>query len=123
IVVDHLGRAYHPILGGDIARYNPKTDAVERLTQTIDRKKPGPETFLAHAESHPINWDITPDGKTLYSVPMKDNRLYAYDLTQDGNVLRGRDLGPLVPGATRTDCRAMCVGPTGEVWAALVADL
>ena len=26
IVVDHLGRAYHPILGGDIARWDPKTE-------------------------------------------------------------------------------------------------
>src|SRR3712207_7691242 len=26
IVVDHLGRAYHPILGGDIARYDPRTE-------------------------------------------------------------------------------------------------
>ena len=38
IVVDHLGRAYHPILGGDIARYDPKTDKLERLKQTIDGK-------------------------------------------------------------------------------------
>src|SRR5262249_24817535 len=36
IVVDDKGRAYHPILGGDIARYDPATDKLERLKQTID---------------------------------------------------------------------------------------
>ena len=35
IVVDYLGRAYHPILGGDIARYDPHSDKLERLRQTI----------------------------------------------------------------------------------------
>src|SRR5262249_28014556 len=47
IVVDHLGRAYHPIRGGDIARYDPKTDKVERLKQTIDGKAPTKESHLA----------------------------------------------------------------------------
>jgi hypothetical protein len=37
IVVDWLGRAYHPLLGGDIARYDPKTDKLERLQQ--DRRQ------------------------------------------------------------------------------------
>src|SRR5262245_60819704 len=46
IVVDYLGRAYHPILGGDIARFDPKSDKVERLKQTIDGKSPTPESRL-----------------------------------------------------------------------------
>src|SRR5260221_11733467 len=40
IVVDHLHRAYHPMLGGDIVRYDPKAGKVERLKQTIDGKAP-----------------------------------------------------------------------------------
>ena len=36
IVVDHLSRAYHPILGGDIARYDPRSEQLDRLRQTID---------------------------------------------------------------------------------------
>jgi sugar lactone lactonase YvrE len=120
IVVDHLHRAYHPMLGGDIVRYDPKTDKVERLKQTIDGKPPTKESHLADPDKgHPINWDITPDGKTLYSLPMSTNQLYAYDLTQTGDVLAGRSLGTLVPGAKSTDCRAMCVGPTGTAWAAI----
>jgi outer membrane protein assembly factor BamB len=123
IVVDYLGRAYHPIKGGDIARYDPRTDRIERLKQTIDGKPPTPESRLALSETHPINWDISPDGKTLYAVPMSTNQLYAYDLTHDGAVLPGRSLGSLVPGASDIDCRAMCVGPQGQVWAApTVAD-
>jgi hypothetical protein len=67
----------------------------------------------------PINWDISPDGKVLYSQPMSGNSLFAYDLSVDGDVLPGRYLGELIPGATATDCRALCVGPTGTVWAAV----
>jgi len=47
IVVDYRGRAYHPLLGGEILRYDPKTDKVERLKQTIDDKPPTPESRLA----------------------------------------------------------------------------
>ena len=119
IVVDYLGRAYHPMLGGDIVRYDPKTDKVERLKQTIDGQPPTKESNLANAEGHPINWDITPDGKTLYALPMSTNNAFVYDLTQPGDTLAGKSLGTLVPGARSTDCRAMCVGPKGTMWAAI----
>lgn len=119
IVIDHLGRAYHPILGGDIVRYNPKTDKVERLKQTIDGKPPMPESHLADAKGHPINWDISPDGKTLWCVPMSTNQMYSYDLTAEGDVLAGKSHGPLIPGAKEIDCRAFCVGPKGQAWAAV----
>jgi hypothetical protein len=119
IVIDYLGRAYHPMLGGDIVRYDPKTDKVERLKQTIDGQAPTKDSHLADEKGHPINWDITPDGKTLYSLPMSSNNAYVYDLTQTGDTLAGRSLGTLVQGAKTTDCRAMCVGPKGTMWAAI----
>jgi hypothetical protein len=121
IVVDHQHRAYHPLRGGDIARYDPATKKLERLKQTIDGKPPAADSHLADEKSHAINWDISPDGKTLYCVPMKTNQLYAYDLTVEGDTLPGRNLGPLVAdvAAGETDCRALCVGPTGQVWAAV----
>ena len=50
---------------------------------------------------------------------MGTNNAYAYDLTQAGDTLAGRSLGTLVPGAKDTDCRAMCVGPKGTMWAAV----
>jgi hypothetical protein len=135
VVVDYLGRAYHPIRGGDIARYDPKTDKLERLTQTIDgkplpkltvedikgNKSLTPQALLAHPHGHPVNWDISPDGKTLYSVAMSGNQLFRYDLTGDAIALSGQSVGPLVPGAASTDCRALCVGPKGTVWAAVTA--
>jgi hypothetical protein len=119
IVVDYLGRAYHPMLGGDIVRYDPKADKLERLKQTIDGKPPTKESNLANEKGHPINWDITPDGKTLYALPMSTNNAYVYDLTQTGDTLPGKSLGTLVQGAKSTDCRAMCVGPKGRMWAAI----
>lgn len=120
IVIDNLGRAHHPIFGGDIARYNPRTDRLERLKQTIDGKPPTPATRLALTPNpDPINWDITPDGKTLYALPMSANALYAYDLMAPGDAVPGRTVGTLIPGAKSTDCRSMCVGKSGTVWAAM----
>jgi hypothetical protein len=51
---------------------------------------------------------------------MSTNNAYSYDLTQKGDTtLAGKSLGTLVPGAKTTDCRAMCVGPKGTMWAAI----
>lgn len=124
IVVDARGRAYHPILGGDIARFDPHTDHLERLPQTIDGEPPTAESRLALTpRPDPINWDISPDGTTLFAQAMSGNALFAYDLTSDGDVLAGRNLGTLIPGATNTDCRAMCVGPSGTVWCAITENV
>lgn len=120
IVVDYLGRAYHPIHGGDIARYDPRTDKLKRLKQTIDGKPLTPETRLGlTTDPDPINWDISPDGRTLYSQPMRGNALYAYDLTAEGETLAGRTVGTLIAGAKSVDCRAMCVGRSGVCWVAI----
>jgi hypothetical protein len=121
VVVDYLGRAYHPILGGDIARYDPRSDKLERLKQTIDGQPPSRESLLADPKSHPINWDTSPDGKTLYAVAMSGNQLYRYDLTAEGDTLPGKSVGKLIADAKATDCRALSVGPKGEVCAAVTA--
>jgi hypothetical protein len=119
IVLDYLGRAYHPMLGGDIARYDPRSDRVERLKQTIDGGPIAPESHLADEQGHPINWDVSPDRRTLYAVPMSTNALYSYDLTNSADTLAGICRGPLVRGAKNTDCRAMCVGASGQLWASV----
>lgn len=121
IVVDRLGRAYHPLRGGDILRYDPKTDKVKRLKQTIDGQPPTADSHLADENSHPINWEIDPNRRTLYAVAMSGNQLYSYDLTGAGDTLAGKSLGKLVATAESTDCRAMCVSPSGVVWAAVRA--
>ena len=112
VVVDHRGRAYHPILGGDIARYDPVADKLERLTQTIDGAKPGDDSLFADPKSHPVNWEVSPDRKTLWSVAMSGNALVRYDLAADGGTLVGKTVAPLVAGAKATDCRALCVATT-----------
>lgn len=118
IVVDYLGRAYHPLRGGDIARYDPRSDKLERLKQTIGGQPPTKESHLADEHNDVLNWDITPDGKTMYCVAMSGNQLYSFDLTQTGPSLDGKALGKLLPQVSGpTDCRAMCVGPHGDVWA------
>lgn len=119
IVVDYAGRAYHPVLGGDIVRWNPETEQLERLRQTIDGAPPTKESLLASEHAHPINWDITPDRRTMYAVAMSGNALYRYDLTAEGETLPGVTIGPLLAGGTKTDCRALCVGPDGTVWAGI----
>ena len=120
IVVDYKGRAYHPILGGQIARFDPDADKLEKLNQTIDGQPPSEGSRVALAKPDPLNWDISPDGKTLYCVPMSANHLIAYDLTAEGDTIPGKTVGTLIPGATKgTDCRAMCVGPRGDVWCSI----
>jgi sugar lactone lactonase YvrE len=116
IVVDARGRAYHPVLGGQVARFDPVADKLEVLTQTIDGKPPAKDSHLADENSHPINWDISPDRKTLWAVAMSGNGLFSYDLTGDGTTLAGKSHGPLVADAKATDCRALCVAPDGRVW-------
>jgi len=117
IVVDALGRAYHPVLGGQIARYDPRTDKLEMLKQTIDGQPPSKDSHLADENSHPINWDLSPDRKTLWAVAMSGNQLYSYDLTGEGETLAGKSHGKLLADATATDCRALCVAQGGTVWA------
>ena len=121
IVVDHQGRAYHPILAGTIARWDPDNGQLDRLTQTIDGQPPTAQSLLAHPESHPINWDVSPDRKTLWTVAMSGNQLFSYDLTGNSATLAGKSHGPLISSAKATDCRALCVGPDGTVWMGLNA--
>ena len=128
IVLDHKGRAYHPVRGGKVFRYDPETEKVETLTVTVDGQ-PCPKEIIglnpkAHASAI-LNWDASPDGKTMWCVEMSHNMLYSFDMTTAGSVLAGKSHGPLLAGKTAkgmprtTDCRAMCVGPTGKVWAAV----
>ncbi|MCE9607267.1 MAG: SMP-30/gluconolactonase/LRE family protein [Planctomycetia bacterium] len=121
IVVDALGRAYHPLRGGDILRYDPKTDKVERLKQTIDGRPVAADSHLADEQSHPIMWEVTADRKTMYAVAMSGNQLYTYDLSGKDTLLAGKSLGKLSPSAASTDCRALCIAPNGVVWAAITA--
>lgn len=123
IVLDHLGRAYHPVLGGTIARYDPEREELDLLSQTVDGAPPTPESLLAHPESQPINWEVSPDRKTLYAVAMSGNALIRYDLTAPGDTLRGQRIASLVDGAEKTDCRALGVGPDGTVWAGVAATM
>ncbi|HEV3447999.1 MAG TPA: hypothetical protein VG099_25395 [Gemmataceae bacterium] len=115
IVVDHKSRAYHPIRGGSVARYDRATDRMDRVRITLDGAEP-PSLFTRNDTI--LNWEVSPDRKTLYAVEMSTNQLLAFDLSVDGSTLPGRRLGDLLPGA-KTDCRAMCVGPDGTVWAAV----
>jgi len=116
IVLDNRGRAYHPIRGDQMARYDPATDKLEKLTPTLD-DKPLPEALTKDGAI--LNWDATPDRKTLYAVEMSTSALFSFDLTAGGDKVPGRRLGDLLLGAKATDCRAMCVGPDGRVWAAV----
>jgi sugar lactone lactonase YvrE len=122
IVVDHRGRAYHPVLGGKIARYDPETRRLEQLEQRIDGAPPTAQSLLAQPEPHPLNWDLSPDRKTLWCAAMGANELISYDLTTSGNIVDGRSFGKLIADAVSTDCRALCVGPDGTVWMGLNAD-
>ncbi len=116
IVVDHQGRAYHPLRGGKVARYDPATDKVDKLDVTVDGQTAPKEITKDGAI---LNWDWSPDHKTLYTVEMSTNEVYSFDLTAKEAAIPGKSHGKLLPKAKRTDCRAMCVGPSGKMWAAV----
>src|SRR5258708_17902601 len=59
IVIDRKGRAYHPVLGGDIARYDPAADKLERLQQSIDGHPPTCDSRPALEPPDALNCDIT----------------------------------------------------------------
>ena len=117
IVLDDKGRAYHPVRGGKVFRYDPATKKVEKLDVTV-YGQPAPREIAKDGAI--LNWEASPDGKTLWSVEMSTNQLYSFDLTAPGTTIPGRRHGPLLANAKATDCRALCVNPkTGKVWAAL----
>lgn len=108
IVLDEKGRAYHPVRGGQIARYDPATDKLERVNVLVDGKPAPEEITRGHAI---LNWETSPDRKTLYAVEMTTNELFAFDLTASGTAIPGKRLGALLPGMRKTDCRAAWSGP------------
>jgi hypothetical protein len=116
IVLDEEHRAIHPVRGGMVARYDPKTKTLDKLSMTVDGK-PVPKELSKEGAIQ--NWDATADRKTLYCVELFTNQLYRFDLTAAGDALPGTSLGKLLPAAKATDCRALAVGPDGTVWMAV----
>ncbi|MBI3411032.1 MAG: hypothetical protein HY040_22085 [Planctomycetes bacterium] len=128
IILDHKGRAYHPVHGGKIARFDPDSNKLETLDITVDGASPpmeltreGKEPKDGKGGQHGaiLNWDSSPDRKTLWCVEMSTNQVFSFDLTAVGSTIPGKRYGPLLSSAKQTDCRSMCVGPKGKVWAAV----
>lgn len=135
IVVDDHGRAYHPVRNGKIARYTPspltplpggegnkgKLDildiAIDGQAPPLALTKDGTEKGTGHGAI--LNWDWSPDHKTLWCVEMSTNQLYSFDLTAKADKIPGKTHGKILAHAKATDCRAMCVGPRGKVWMAV----
>jgi len=59
------------------------------------------------------------DGKTLYSQPLGGNALYAYDLTVNGDTLRGRKVGVFDPRRERSRLPRHVRRPDGTCWCAI----
>jgi len=116
IVLDDQQRAYHPLRGGKVARFDPHTDKLDIIEVTVDG---GPAPKEITKDGAILNWDWSPDHKTLFAVEMSTNQLFAFDMAAKSPKFPGKQLGPLLPNAKRTDCRAMCVGSSGTVWAAV----
>lgn len=116
IVLDNKGRAYHPKRGGKVMRYDPETQKMELLDVTVDGKAVPKEISKDGAI---LNWDFSPDRKTMWCVEMSTNQIYTFDMTGDGKTLAGKSHGPLLAHAKATDCRGLCVGHDGKAWASL----
>lgn len=113
---DHRGRALHLAYGARIGRWDPDAGRLEMLRMTVDGLTPRPESLLY--ENHPLQPGTSPDGRTLWLLPMSENALYAGDLTREDGTVPLRRIAPVLPGAPEreTDCRALDVDRRGRVW-------
>jgi hypothetical protein len=116
IVTDAMGRAYHPVRGGKVMRYDPKADKVENLQVTVDDQE-APKAITKDGAI--LNWDWSPDRKTMFCVEMSTNQLYEFFLLSGRDKIPGKSRGPLLANAKATDCRGMCVDAKGKVWMAV----
>jgi len=116
IVLDEEHRALHPVRGGMVARYDPTTKTLDKLSMTVDGR-PVPKELSKDGAIQ--NWDATADRKALYCVELSTNQLYKFDLTAAGDALPGTSVGKLLPAAKTTDCRALAVAPDGTAWMAV----
>src|SRR5260370_12636659 len=117
IVLDHRGGALHPVRGGKVARFDSESEKVEMLDVTVDGQPPPTDISKDGAI---LNWDVSPDGKTLWCVDTSTNQLFSFDMTAAGPAIPGKRHGALLSGAKATDCRAVAVSPKdGKVWMAV----
>jgi sugar lactone lactonase YvrE len=116
VVLDNAGRAYHPVRGGTVLRFDPTADKLDKLEVTVDGQ-PAPKAITKDGAI--LNWEASPDGKTLWCVEMSTNQLYSFDLTAQADKIPGKSHGALLASAKATDCRALCVDPKGKVWMAV----
>ncbi len=116
VVLDHQGRAYHPMRGGKISRFDPLADKLDKVEVTVDGL-PAPKEITKDGAI--LNWESSPDGKILWCVEMSTNQLFSFDLTAKSDKIAGKRHGPLLASAKATDCRALCVDPKGKLWMGL----
>ncbi|MSQ96009.1 MAG: hypothetical protein EXR98_15840 [Gemmataceae bacterium] len=116
IVLDNQGRAYHPLRRGLVARYDPKSENLEKLEVTVDGQAP-PKAITKDGAI--LNWDWSHDRKTLWCVEMSTNQVYSFDMTATGDKIPGKSHGEILAKAKSTDCRAMCTDNKGKVWMAV----
>jgi len=113
IVIDNQHRALHPVRGGKIARFDPAKDKLEMLEVTVDGAA-APKAITKDGAI--LNWDWSPDRKTLWCVEMSTNQVYSFDMTASGDKLPGKSHGALLESVKSTDCRALCVDNKGKLW-------
>ncbi|HZZ80722.1 MAG TPA: hypothetical protein VFE62_19625 [Gemmataceae bacterium] len=113
IVIDNQHRAYHPFRGGKIGRYDPASDKLEMLDITVDGNPPPKDLYK---DGVILNWEASPDGKTLWCVEMSTNQLFSFDMTAKGAKLPGKTHGKILESVKATDCRAMCTDKNGKIW-------
>lgn len=120
---DYRDRALHLASEARVGAYDPVAGKLTMLRMTVEGRRPEAGSFLY--DNHPLMPGTSPDGKTLYLLPMSENALYLGDLTRRGDELPLRRVAPVLPGAPGkgTDCRAMDVDRHGNVWAMMRQDL
>jgi sugar lactone lactonase YvrE len=110
------GRGYTFTLYGDVVRYDPKTDRLEKLPVQVPLF-PG-ETDRTH--NNPFDLAVSADGKRVYGVGWTSGLLFEYR-PDEGLYGSIRSLGPAfgdekVPGVRKSLCMAIKEGKDGRIY-------
>ena len=120
-LVDPAGRAHAITADFQMAQYDPATDKVTVREIQLD----GVKWQRANTSAIPT-WHLAADGRTAYLILMNAPHLLAVDLVPqrvgDREIIRARNLGPMLPGKGFDSRASLSIAPDGRVYTIIRVD-
>ncbi|MSU27144.1 MAG: hypothetical protein EXS27_04405 [Pedosphaera sp.] len=120
-LVDPAGRAHAITADFQMAQYDPATDKVTVREIQLDGAK------WLRADDYAIpTWHLAADGRTAYLILMNAPHLIAVDLVPqrvgDREIIRARNLGPMLAGKGFDSRASLSIAPDGRVYTIIRVD-